>query len=288
MFEQWTRVWKYCITPFDERFMFKCPHWCSVIVFFLKHLVHPSHVQTKPWCSHGRYVCVRKICILAKAAPQPSCSHLNGLIPRCTESICLFRSVELGNILSHPMCIRMDVSPSWPSLHDASYYSWTETSFRILPQCIQIALVISMLCVYVRRHPEFRTSSRIQDVYIDTVSTSSAPCRRVWVRLHAKHRRIARNHKVAISHEPRQHDLSDVPTPERFDAVVVRTDPRSDVKVHTFIVCHDNLPRWTFWTYSPGTCNSGSYQWESPIYELGVVDNFVLTKLIFGISTIYT
>jgi hypothetical protein len=24
------------------------------------------------------------------------------------------------------------------------------------------------------------------------------------------------------------------------------------------------------------------------VYELGVVDNFVLTKLIFGISTIYT
>jgi hypothetical protein len=215
----------------------------------------------------GTYV-FRKIFVsLAKVAPQPSYSHLNGLIPRCTESICLFRSVELGNILSHPSHV-----------HSWTFASWTFFTWRVI-LLIDGNVISHPSTVHSNRsgyqyvvftwdvtHPEFRTSSRIQDVYIDTVSTSSAPCRRAWVRLHAKVRRIARNHKVAISWTPSTWSF------RCADTWTLWCSRRTDRSMAWCQGAHHSVSQpyhvGRFWTYSPGTCKSGSYQWESPSTSL--------------------
>jgi hypothetical protein len=148
--------YEYCITPFVSTYEVSClsAHIvCSVrLLLPVKHLVHPSHVQTKSLMfSWTVRMCFARFVSLAKVAPQPSYSHLNGLIPRCTESICLFRSVELKSCHILPMCRRMDVRLRGPSLHDASYYSLMETSFASF-HAFKSLRVISMLCVYMRRH----------------------------------------------------------------------------------------------------------------------------------------
>jgi hypothetical protein len=146
-------------------FIFSVPHWCAQWVVF------------SPWSICTSIPCTTKslmfswtvrMCfwdlLLWRMLRHSFMFTFEWFIPRCTESICLFRSVELGNILSHPSHVHSygRSLPHEPSLHDASYYSWTETSFRILPQCIQISQDYQC-CVFTWdvTSPEFLLASRM-------------------------------------------------------------------------------------------------------------------------------
>jgi hypothetical protein len=133
----------------------------------------------------------------------------------------------------------MDVRLRGPSLHDASYYSLMETSFRILPQCIQIAQGYQVCCCLHETSPHLSSEHLLASrMYIDTVSTSSAPCVDVLGSASCKSSVAARNHKSQFLMNPVNMIFQMCRHLERFDAVVVRTDPRSDVRVHFHSVCN--------------------------------------------------
>jgi hypothetical protein len=148
---------------------------------------------------------------------------------------------------------------------------------------------LSVCCVFTWdvTSPEFRTSSRIR---MCTLIRFQLQVHRVDVLLEfgfmQKLRRIARNHKVAIFMNPVNVIFQMCRHLERFDTVVVRTDPRSDVKVHFHVY---NLTTFDVLNLQSGNTIVDLYQWESPYLRAWCRRQFCLNKVDFRhLDYIYT
>jgi hypothetical protein len=131
------------------------------------------------WCSHGRYVCVLRSVSL-RMLRHSLHTHLNGLIQDVqSRYACSGRSSWKHLVTSFPCAGSYGRSPSWTFLTwrvillmDGNVISHPSTVHSNRSG-------FSVCCVFTWdvTSPEFRTSSRIQDVYIDgfnfkcTVST---------------------------------------------------------------------------------------------------------------------